>query len=74
MSKLFVDSLLVQVQPTTIEMVGNNMPQSILNSVVNSIIDVEKTSSFGSVDTYTIYLTNGNTFEYNVSNGGIWIP
>lgn len=69
MSKLFVDSILIEVQPPTILMLKENMPQKIIESKVNSIINVEKTSSFGAIDTYTIYLTNGNTFEYNVING-----
>jgi hypothetical protein len=71
MSKLFVDSILVQVQSPTIEMMGTNIPQSIVQSEINSILNVEKTKSYNGVDTYTIYLTNGNTFEYNVTNGGI---
>lgn len=71
MSKLFVDSVLVKVQPATVEMAGNNMPQNIVATEANSILNVEKTNSFGLVDTYTIFLTNGNTFEYNVTNGTI---
>lgn len=71
MSKLLTDSILVQVQPITVEMIGDNMPQNITETKINSIINVEKTKSFNGVDTYTIYLTNGNTFEYNVINGGI---
>lgn len=71
MSKLFVNSVLVQVQSPTVLMSKENMPQSMVESQVNSIIDVEKTSTFGAIDTYTIYLTNGNTFEYNVINGTI---
>lgn len=71
MSKLFVDSILVKVQPATVEMAGNNMPQNIVTTEANSILNVEKTSSFGLIDTYTIFLTNGNTFEYNVTNGTI---
>lgn len=71
MSKLFVDSVLVKMQPATVEMAGNNMPQNIVTTDANSILNVEKTDSFGLVDTYTIFLTNGNTFEYNVTNGTI---
>jgi hypothetical protein len=70
MSKLFVDSVLVKVQSPTVQMY-NNIPQSITESEANSILRVEKTDNFGAVDTYTIFLTNGNTFEYNVTNGTI---
>jgi len=72
MSKLFVDSVLVQVQSATIEMTTDGIPYDIKNGTeINSILNVEKTKSFDGIDTYTIYLTNGNTFEYNVTNGGI---
>jgi len=72
MSKLFVDSVLVQVQSATIEMTTDGIPYDIKNGTeINSILNVEKTKSLNGIDTYTIYLTNGNTFEYNVTNGGI---
>ena len=33
------------------------------------IVEVKKTGSEGNVDTYTIYLTNGTTFTFTVTNG-----
>jgi hypothetical protein len=36
---------------------------------VNSISDIQKTSTVGFVDTYTIFMTNGSTFQFTVTNG-----
>lgn len=35
----------------------------------NGIQRIEKTSTSGLTDTYTIYFTNGETFEYQIVNG-----
>lgn len=37
----------------------------------NGISSIEKTSTSGLVDTYTIYFTNGSTTTYEVSNGEV---
>lgn len=33
------------------------------------IVEIKKTSTEGNVDTYTIYYTDGTTFDFNVTNG-----
>jgi hypothetical protein len=38
----------------------------------NGIERIEKTSTSGIVDTYTIYFTNGMTFNYDIVNGIIY--
>lgn len=38
----------------------------------NGIAKIEKTSTSGIVDTYTIYFTNGNTFNYEIVNGVVY--
>lgn len=35
----------------------------------NGIVEIEKTSTVGLVDTYTITYDDGSTFDYNVTNG-----
>ena len=42
---------------------------SIKGETGNGIDRIEKTSSVGPVDTYTIYFTDGNTVEYEIHNG-----
>ena len=37
----------------------------------NGIASIEKTATSGSVDTYTITYTNGNTYNYEVTNGEV---
>ena len=34
------------------------------------VLKIEKTSSYGLIDTYTIYYTNGSTTTFDVTNGG----
>lgn len=38
----------------------------------NGIAKIEKTSTSGIVDTYTIFFTNGSTFSYDIVNGIIY--
>lgn len=38
----------------------------------NGIARIEKTSTSGIVDTYTIYFTNGTTFNYEIVNGVVY--
>ena len=38
----------------------------------NGILSIEKTRSEGTTDYYTIYFTNGETFEYTIQNGVIY--
>ena len=38
----------------------------------NGIVKIEKTSTSGVVDTYTIFFTNGTTFSYEITNGVIY--
>ena len=38
----------------------------------NGIARIEKTSTSGIVDTYTIYFTDGNTFNYEIVNGIVY--
>ena len=49
-----------------------NTPLGIVKVMMmqcNSIVSVEKTSESGLTDTYTITFTNGQTFDYEVTNG-----
>lgn len=47
-------------------------PQGPKGPTGNGIDRIEKTSTSGIVDTYTIYFTNGNTFNYEIINGVIY--
>ena len=38
----------------------------------NGILKIEKTGSSDTVDTYTIFFTNGGQFEYQIVNGKIY--
>lgn len=38
----------------------------------NGIIRIEKTSTSDVIDTYTIFFTNGDTFEYQITNAKIY--
>jgi len=38
----------------------------------NGIARIEKTSTSGIVDTYTIFFTNGTTFNYEIINGVVY--
>ena len=38
----------------------------------NGIAKIEKTSTSGIIDTYTIYFTNGKTFNYEITNGVVY--
>ena len=35
----------------------------------NGILEIKKTSTSGLIDTYTIFFTNGTTFDYYITNG-----
>ena len=54
-----------------LEMSGQG-PQGPKGPTGNGIDRIEKTSTSGIVDTYTIYFTNGNTFNYEIVNGVIY--
>jgi hypothetical protein len=45
------------------------LPRSPQGETGNGIDRIEKTSTSGLVDTYTIYYTNGTTYTYTVTNG-----
>lgn len=49
--------------------IGNVWSATIVEVDVNSIEDIEKTNTVGLVDTYTITMTNGSTFDFEVRNG-----
>ncbi len=38
----------------------------------NGIERIEKTGTSGEIDTYTIFFTNGTSFEYNISNAVVY--
>ena len=38
----------------------------------NGILRIEKTGNEGSIDYYTIFFTNGTTFEYSIQNGVVY--
>ena len=38
----------------------------------NGILRIEKTKTEGITDYYTIYFTNGETFEYQITNGVVY--
>lgn len=54
-----------------LEMSGQG-PQGPKGPTGNGIDRIEKTSTSGIVDTYTIYFTNGTTFNYEIVNGIIY--
>lgn len=54
-----------------LEMSGQG-PQGPKGPTGNGIDRIEKTSTSGIVDTYTIYFTNGTTFNYEIVNGVIY--
>lgn len=54
-----------------LEMSGQG-PQGPKGPTGNGIDRIEKTSTSGIIDTYTIYFTNGNTFNYEITNGVIY--
>lgn len=47
-------------------------PQGPIGPMGNGILKIEKTSTSGVVDTYTIFFTNGTTFNYEITNGVIY--
>ncbi len=54
-----------------LEMSGQG-PQGPKGPTGNGIDRIEKTSTSGIIDTYTIYFTNGTTFNYEIVNGVIY--
>lgn len=54
-----------------LEMSGQG-PQGPKGPTGNGIDRIEKTSTSGVIDTYTIYFTNGSTFNYEIVNGVIY--
>lgn len=38
----------------------------------NGILKIEKTGTSNLIDTYTIFFTNGDTFEYQITNGVVY--
>lgn len=64
----FVNQVLPNSDPLIIEMSGQG-PQGMRGESGNGIESVEKTSTSGLIDTYTMYFTNGDTFEYFIVNG-----
>lgn len=52
-----------------ISRIGNTWDSVIIEADINSIENIEKTNTSGLVDTYTIYMSNGTTFEFEVING-----
>ena len=54
-----------------LEMSGQG-PQGPKGPTGNGIDRIEKTSTSGVIDTYTIYFTNGTTFNYEIVNGVIY--
>lgn len=68
---IYKDSL--STDPIIIEMSGQG-PQGMRGpqgETGNGIERIEKTSTSGIVDTYTIYFTNGTQFQYEIVNGVI---
>jgi len=57
------------VNPTSRNIRGPQGIQGDPGATGNGISRIEKTSTVGLVDTYTITYTNGNTFTYTVTNG-----
>lgn len=54
--------------------VGAAFDSVILDVPVNSIEDIAKTSSVDNVDTYTITLTDGSTFDFEITNADKYSP
>ena len=48
---------------------GLTGPEGPIGLTGNGIERIEKTSTSGIIDIYTIYFTNGTTFEYQITNG-----
>lgn len=53
---------------------GNTGPQGETGATGNGIVSVEKTSTNGIIDTYTITFSNGQTFTYELTNGIDTVP
>ena len=47
-------------------------PMGLTGKTGNGILKIEKTSTSNYIDTYTIFFTNGTTFEYTIQNGVIY--
>ena len=58
----------VKVVPTSVQ-IDNSAIVDPTKAVTIGIYKIEKTSSSGRVDTYTIYYTNGAQTIYEVTNG-----
>lgn len=64
----------LSTDPIIIEMSGQG-PQGMRGpqgETGNGIEKIEKTSTSGIIDTYTIYFTNGTQFQYQLTNGVVY--
>ena len=64
----------LSTDPIIIEMVekGEQGPVGPIGLTGNGIDRIEKTSTSGIIDIYTIFFTNGETFEYQITNGVVY--
>lgn len=69
MNNIFSNIVEYIIESPTIFVSDKNKPYMIVDTKNNSIKTVEKISSINNIDNYTIYFTNGNSFDYYITNG-----
>ena len=65
----FDQTSIVQSYPLIIDMSEQGV-QGMPNSNINVVERIEKTYSDGTIDTYTIFYTDGRTVDYQIKIGG----